>query len=330
MNKGALSLRVATPLAAARALREAGALVLRAYAGCLFSDSLWVGALVFGLTALHPFACLLGLLAIGSAVATAYGLGLVSENDVPSVYTYNALFVGLGASFVFGEPQASASFALLGGAACALLTASVRAFTLRAGLPSLSLPFVIVFACALGVGRALGLSWAAPEAISSNPYAVWLPQHVHWFFEALGAIVFQPRVEVGALVLLALLLNSWHAALLATLGYAVAMLAGFELLQLPPALLVQAALNAVFTALGLGMGWYAPSLRSYGLAALGALLCVLITPSLSAPFERLELVPLSLPFNLSIYAVLLIGQLRQAHANVPRVDQGPDRRLLGG
>jgi urea transporter len=110
----------------------------------------------------------------------------------------------------------------------------------------------------------------------------------------------------------------------------VAMIAGYGVFQLAPALLIQAALNAVFTALGLGMGWYAPSLRSYGLAALGALLCVLITPSLSAPFERLELVPLSLPFNLSIYAVLLIGQLQNAQTTLPRAAQGPDRRLLGG
>jgi urea transporter len=328
MNGSAPSVRVVSPGGVLRALREAGELVLRAYAGCLFSNSLWVGALMLGLTALHPFACLLGLLAIGSAVATAHGLGLVSENDVPTVYTYNALFVGLGASFVFAAPHAAVLFAIVGAAACALLTASVRSFTLRAGLPSLSLPFVIVFSCALGCGRALGLSWATPAAISSNPYAAWLPEHLRWFFEALGAIVFQPRAEVGALVLLALMLNSPHAALLATLGYAVAMITGFGVFELPPGLLVQAALNAVFAALCLGMGWFTPSLRSYGLAALGALLCVLITPSLSAPFERLELIPLSLPFNLSIYAVLLIGQLQQA--NLPRAEQGPDRRLLGG
>jgi urea transporter len=91
----------------------------------------------------------------------------------------------------------------------------------------------------------------------------------------------------------------------------------------------------MFTALGLGMGWYAPSFQSYARAIGGAVLCVLITKALWDPLDRMQLMPLSMPFNLSIFAVLLIAQhqnspLNGGDAKAPPRALQPDRRLLGG
>jgi urea transporter len=315
-------------------------LLLRVYAGCVFSTSPFTGILVFAATALTPLSCLLGWVAVASALGAAHWLGLLADEEVPTIYTYNALFIGLIAAHTFGNPAVALAFALLGAAASALLTSAIRSFTSHFGLPSLTLPFVIVYLCALSCGQALGVAWAAPPPLSATAFP-WLPWYLRMFFDGLGAVICDPRTEVGMLMFLALLLSRWHAALLAALGFYLAVFSSWQLQRFGPELVLPAALNAVFTALGLGMGWYAPSWRSYLAAAVGAVLCVLITKSLSDPLGRMQLAPLSLPFNLSIYVVLLIAQRRREGPRMVAVPAArdrqanpdgphPDRRLLGG
>lgn len=284
---------------------------LRTYAGCLFSDSLPAGALMFAASALHPLGCALGLLAVASALATAYALGLVSDVNAPRVYSYNALFIGMGASRLFADPPSVLAFATLGAAAGALLTAGVRGFSVRVGLPSLSVPFTIVFLCAIGCGRELGGHWASPPMAATPAYAARLPEALRCFFEALGAVMFDPRLEVGLLVFLALLASSLRIAALASGAFAIA-LGAARLQLLAPELLLPSAINAIFAAIGLGSIGYAPSLRNAALALCGALLCVLLVPALHQPLARVQLFPFSLPYNFSIYAVLLVAQLNGA------------------
>jgi urea transporter len=283
--------------------------LLRVYAGCFFASSLLVGTLVLGATALAPQTGLLGALAVCSAIATAYALGLVSEATPPSIYAYSALFIGLGARSAFADPAAALALATLGGAATALLTAGMRGFLIRIGLPSLSLPFVAVYLCAISAGGALDASWAVTAPATTPDYLGFLPPLARLFLQALGAIVFLPRVEVGLVLLCALCVNARHAPLLALLGFAIALLVDLGL-GLPPELRFASLVNAIFTSVGLGMAWYTPSPASYLRAAAGALFCVLLTLGLSEPLGRLGFIPLSFPFNLSVFAVLLIDRQR--------------------
>lgn len=282
--------------------------VLQLYAGCVFSASPWTGALLLLATALSPYAALLGLAAVGSALYVARSLHLLSAGNPPAVYSYSALFVGLIAARTFADPWLAAMFALLGAATSALMTASLRELGQRFALPALSLPFVAVYSCALGTGRVLGLSWAAPPP-ASHAYASYLPGQLRLCLEALGAIVCDGRAEVGLLVLAALLIAGRHTLSLSAIGVAAALCVA-QLLQLPPALQLMATVNALFCALALGARLYPPSARSYGLAALGATFCSLCTPSLAAPLGKLALTPLSLPFNLSFFTLLLVTRKR--------------------
>lgn len=282
--------------------------VLQLYAGCVFSASPWTGALLLLASALSPYCALLGLAAVGSALYTARSLRLLSAKNPPAVYSYSALFLGLMAARTFADPWVSALFALLGAATSSLLTASLRELGQRFELPALSLPFVIVYSCALGTGRVLGLGWAPPPP-ASHELASSLPEPLQLYLEALGAIVCDARVEVGLLVLAALVAAGLHTTLLTLIGLAAALCVG-QLLDLQPALRLVAALNAIFSALALGARHYPPSPRSYGLATLGATFCSLCTPSLAAPLGRLALTPLSLPFNLSFFTLLLVTRKR--------------------
>lgn len=303
--------------------------LLRMYAGCLFSGSPWAGALVLGATLLSPTTGLLGVLAVVSALATAYGLGVVSERNLPTVYTYNALFLGLGANSLFANPLVAVSFAVLGAAASALLTASLREASLRFGLPSLSLPFVIVYWCAIGCGHQLGLEWTVP-VFPYPGHAAWLPQLARSFLEALGAVVFNARIEAGLLVLLALVATSVHAALFAALGYAVARATGTAL-DFEPGTLFSAEINAIFACLALGIGWYVPTFKTYARALAGAFFCTLLTPSMMRPFGLLQLTPLSLPFNFSVWLVLLVArQHKDAKPEASSPARLPDSTIAWG
>jgi urea transporter len=309
--------------------RASLSLLLRMYAGCLFSGSAWAGAFVLGATLLSPSNGLLGLLAVASALATAYGLGVVSERNLPTVYTYNALFIGMGANSLFAHPAIAVLFAVLGAAASALLTASLREASLRFGLPSLSLPFVIVYWCAIGCGRQLGLAWTVPVFVAPTQSG-WLPQLARSFLEALGAIAFNTGALAGVLFLLALAATSVHALLFAVLGYAVA-LATSVALGLDPGTQFTAEINAMFACLALGIGWYVPAFKTYARALAGAFLCTLLTASMMRPFGVLLLTPLSLPFNLTVWLVLLVArQHRDAEPEASSPRRLPDSTIAWG
>jgi urea transporter len=290
-------------------LTAAGRWFLRLYAGCFFSQSTAVGALVFAATALEPRSGLLAAIAVATAVGTAAALGLISEANPSSVYAYSALFIGMGATHTFASPVLALALATLGAAAASLLTAAVRGVLIRVGLPSLTLPFALVYLCAISAGRALGADWAPSVLPVPAVYLDFLPVLVKLFFQSLAAILFSPHLEVGIVVFVALCASGKHAPLLATLSFAIT-LALSRMLALPLAVSFTALINATFTAVGLGIAWYAPSPLTYVRALAGAVGCVLLTVALTEPLGRLELVPLSLPFNFSIYAVLLIAKLR--------------------
>ena len=294
-------------------VRDRFRFILQLYAGCVFSGSAWTGGLLLLATAFSPWSALLGLAAVSSALFTARALHLLSDKNPAAVYTYSALFIGLIAARTFGDPAVALAFALLGAATSALMTASLRELGQRFSLPALSMPFVAVYLCALGIGRVLGLTWADAPPASHSLLAEHLPALARVYLEALGAIVCDGRAEVGAVVLAGLLASSLHTALLPTLGFAVA-LSVSQLLHLAPALQLTLLLNAMFTALALGSSQRPGSVHAYALAAVGALFCSLCTPSLSAPLGKVALSPLSLPFNLSFYVVLLVARQRNQPA----------------
>jgi urea transporter len=283
--------------------------LLRMYAGCFFSSSLAVGALILAASLLVPWSGLYGVLGVCSAALTARALGLTSEQSPPSVYAYSALFIGIGARSTFATPAAALALATLGAAVSAPITAGIRGFFVRVGLPSLSLPFVLVYWCTISVGRTLGVAWAVPAHSELPSYLAFMPPSIQLFFQALGAILFNPRVDVGVLVFAAFCATGLHAPLLALLAFAITMLADWGF-AFDPSLRFAALLNAIFTAVGLGIGWYTPSPMAYLRAGAGALLCALLTLGLAEPLGRLDLIPLSLPFNLSVYAVLLVSRQR--------------------
>jgi hypothetical protein len=123
--------------------------------------------------------------------------------------------------------------------------------------------------------------------------------------------LFTPRADVGALVLCALVLCGRRVPLCALVA-SCAVLGLDALVPLPAAVRFGSLVNGMFAAVGLGSFWYADRRDALVIALAGALLCVALTLGLYGPLGKLDCAPLSLPFNLSIFAVLLIARQRVA------------------
>ncbi|MEY4579992.1 MAG: hypothetical protein RL701_4695 [Pseudomonadota bacterium] len=288
-------------------LMRASTALLRTYAGIFFSSSLWVGALVLLATALVPTSCLLGLLAVGSAVVTARALGLVSESTPSSTYAYSALFLGLGASHTFAQLGAAVALATLGAAASVICTAAIGGWLQRLALPSLSLPFLLVYFCAISLGVALGATWAEPVRCTGLNTLPW-PAPLRFFLEALGALLFTPRIDVGLIVFASLCVRGGQVPQLAALAFGITQLCAAVLARGSSSLWFAALINGIFSAILLGAGLFERSVWSYPRAALGVLFNVIATLALAGPLGRIGLSPTSLPFSLSSLAILLIAR----------------------
>jgi urea transporter len=319
-------------LAPGGSLREArrfSAALLRMYAGILFSSSLSVGALVLLATALVPLSGLLGLLAIGSATATAQVLGLVSEGRPQSEYAYSALFLGLGASHTFAAPEAALALATLGAMLSVIATAALGGWLHRVGLPTLSLPFVLVYSCALSVGSGLGAAWAEPVPCLGLNALRW-PAAARMFLEALGAMFFTPRLDVGLVVFASLCLCGGRVPQLALLAFGMTELVDFALSLHHSGLWLSALINATFSAMALGGPASPVSPWLYMRAAFAIALSLLLTVALSGPLGRLGLGPVSLPFNLSVFILLLVGRQRADARRLPQRPARPDNHARPG
>jgi urea transporter len=292
-------------------LRQSSLALLRMYAGIFCADSPWVGALILLGTVLDPWSGCLGLLALCSAIAAARSLGLLSHTTPASTYAFSALFLGLGASHTFAALGPVLALATFGAAAGVIATAAMSGWLQRVGLPVLSLPFLFVYGCAVSLGNLLGATWAAPTTLVGVNALAW-PAPARLFLESLGALLFTPRIDVGLLIFAGLCVRGGQAPKLVLLAFGASELIALGLAVHEPRLRMGALINATFSAIVLGDGLYARSSWSYPRAALGVLLSCLFTITLADPLGRLGLSPVSLPFNLSVFAVLLIARARLA------------------
>jgi hypothetical protein len=139
------------------------------------------------------------LCGIGSALLCSWLLQLEPEERHSGGYGYNALLCGLGIGHSCAGVSALA-LAVLCGALCALLTAALRASLGRLTLPLLSIPFILVYHMVLAI--------VGPAGIAAPPVTDVVISDGPALLRGLGALFFLPRAEVGALVLLALLVHS--------------------------------------------------------------------------------------------------------------------------
>lgn len=297
-----------------------GRAVLRTYAAVLFSRSLVVGLLLFCATAVVPTALIGGLLAVSLALGTAWLLDLDREAIQDGSYGVSALLLGLGISQTLGLGKGPLILLLGLTPLCVLLNAAVRSWMASANLPALSIPFLMAYYALLGVMPYTGL---LPLELHSDPWS-HVPLSIARFLRSTGALLFLPRSDSGALVLVAILVHSRIAAVLAGLAAVVVYLLKISLPYIDGSELIQVlTYNSIFTAVAIGGVWFVPSPSSLLLALLGVLLNAVITLGFAGPLYRMGLPILIVPFNATVLTVLLATRQRAWDRRPKSVDFAP-------
>lgn len=285
--------------------------VLRGYSQIFFSRSRLVGVLLLIATALSPHLMLAGLAAVIVAVAIARLIHLSPDLIRAGLFGYNGLLVGLGGAAMLVPGWTTLGVLVIGVALSVLVTAALHsALGTHSDLPALTLPFLLVLYAVLGAVPALGIEWNLPVGFALQNSHTGFLALVEGYFEALGAIFFEPRFETGLLVCLALLAYSRIAFVFSLVGYVVAaFVAAQVVVATDPTNTMVLHFNGILAAIALGGVWFVPSLSSLLFAAGGALVAALVMLGLLPVLEILRIPPLILPFNLT--AILLLYAMRQ-------------------
>jgi urea transporter len=262
-----------------------------------------------------------GLMAVLVASVTARLWNLDRDAIARGFYGYNALLVGLGVGQSVTGNGMALFLALAGATATVVVGAGLKAWLGRVmQLPILSLPFLIVFFLIAAALLPLGFEPRAPMADASL-LASHLPNGVAALLRSLGAIFFLPRADCGALVLVALLMHSRIATVLAVGTAAVVLMgAGTWLSSAGPSTVQILACNAMLVVVAIGGVWFVPSLAAVAWALVGVLLCTLITVGCMGPLASVGLAPMFLPFNATLLCVLLAARERLRDQRPKSVD----------
>jgi urea transporter/murein DD-endopeptidase MepM/ murein hydrolase activator NlpD len=286
--------------------------VLGSYSQIFFTRSRAVGVLLLAATFVVPVQGLFGLGAVLLALSVARLFHFSSDSIRAGIFSYNALLVGLGMAALFQPSPAVIALAMV-----ATLLAVVATATLNAALgatfnlPSLTLPFLLVFYLLLAfVGELRGVE-AVPHAYVAAIQGEALPHVVASYLKSLGAIFFLPRVDAGAMILVALLFYSRIGFVLSLLGFAVAYPISLHLVAVPDAELhLMMGYNLILVAVALGGVWFVARPTALLFALGGTLVGAVLTLGGRSLTAKLGLPLLILPFNLTVIPLLYAMRLR--------------------
>ena len=291
--------------------------ILSGYAQIFFSKDWYVGLLFLGATFIIPAQGLAGL--AGFLLASFFARTLHLSRDLVDngYFAYNGMLVGLALALTYRVDWAF-SVIFVGSIALSVpIAATMHSLALKyLGTPPLSGPFVLSSWLALTAGRRF------PALIYTvAPYEVetligYFPKSIDYLFHSLAAAFFQFSLPSGILVFLGLLLFSRHALLLSLIGVAsgaiVQGLLGPNFYHLDGGWL---GFNNALTAIALGGIWVVPGFESIALAAVGGLLCSLITAASLTILTPMGLPVLAFPFVAT--TTLILFTLRQRIVEKP-------------
>ena len=288
---------------------------LLSYAQILFTKRHLTGWIALGVTFLDFKMGLAGC----CAVLASNGLALLFKFNHDTIrtghYGFNALLLGLALAYRYDLTGSLFILILVGSLLTLLVTVSLTSFmSYYVQLPILSLPFVLVTHLCYLAGTSATSLGLHPKFLSliGNTLPVTVPSLLEIFFRAVGAILFTPSVEAGALIFLSLLLVSRLLAIFAVLGYAVGVV--FLLgLGVAPEILNSGmfGVNLMLTAMALGGVFVIPSPWSYVLAGTGAMLCALMGLAGNALLGSSGLPLLTAPFIMTGLLVLYAMKFRE-------------------
>jgi urea transporter/murein DD-endopeptidase MepM/ murein hydrolase activator NlpD len=301
--------------------------VLNSYAILFFSQHRIFGALLLIASLFNISAGVTGLICVIFTLLVVKILGFSKEMAQSGLYSFNSLLLGIGFGTFFNFNVAFWFWLFIAVILCVVLSINLIAYLGKYGLPTLSIPFVLLFWLVLiatngygGMGLMQKNSYIVFELYTGsaahfdqfNDYIQFhIPACLGLFFRSLSAVLFQNNVLAGILIAIGLLLHSRIALSLLIIGFFVALGINY-LTGTYPEGISNYHLGANFMMMSLAMGGFflIPSIRSYFWAIISVALIFLLLNGLSKVLGVYNLPVFSMPFSLLTLALLYFFMLR--------------------
>jgi urea transporter len=292
-----------------RAFAEA---ILRPYAQILFSSDLVVGALVLAAIACSPRLALATLAAVVLAAAGTWLLGMGTQVVRGGGVGCIAVLTTLAITMFSPDGSSPAVTVLFSALLAVLFSASFQAAFANLALPALALPFIAATWTVHLALRVIPPSGSLADL--TLPFA-WIPVEL-WqptWLDGPADIVFRHGIIPGTLVLLAILVHSRIAFLLAAVGMVASLGMRLWLRSGQPWSVMDAtaSFNAMLSAMAIGGVWFVPQPSSVVLASFSAVVSIFLTWALFPLLGPISLPVVSLPFVVTVLLVLTAARMRQ-------------------
>jgi urea transporter len=295
--------------------------LLNSYSIVFFSQHNVLAVLLLVTSFFNPVAGAAGLFAVCGSLALLKLSGYRHDTTQSGLYSFNAILIGLGFGSFFHFNMAFCIWLVVATALTVMLTVILTTTLAKRGLPSLSLPFVIVFWIILLAANGYGQMGLMPKESymlnelsvkeSQTPYqlfsalnAIPIPHYIRLFFRAVSAILFQDNVFAGMVISIGVFIHSRISFSLLVLGFISACLFNSFTHIYPDGLgHYHLGVNFMMTGMALSGFFIVPSLRSYLLAIFIIPLTYLLTGAFTGLLDNWNLPILSLPFCLRVTGV---------------------------
>lgn len=293
------------------------------YAYLFFSNRVWLGTVLLGITFFDLVAGLSGLVAIAVCQLCSELFRFNRAGVLDGMYSYNALMVGLALGSYYEWSLLYCAVLVLASMLSLFLTVWIGGRLYKRGLPLLSIPFLItIWVLLLGLFNFSGVRLATKSAFSLQQ---WFPNlfssvsgfidqlgisdGLHIYLRSLSATLFQYNDLAGIIIAAVLLVRSRIAFALSIYGFLIGY--GFYHFfegDFTPLVYSYVGFNFILTAIALGGFFIVPSWRSHLLLLFAIPITALLLSALHTVFSRLALPLYSLPLN--IIVLLIIGALQ--------------------
>ncbi|MFD2764976.1 urea transporter [Micromonospora eburnea] len=257
---------------------------------------------------------LVGGAIVGVAVGTVTALLLRADADSvrQGLFGFSPLLTGIGVLLFLRGGALLWLLVVFGAAATTITTLALTPVTRTWGLLPFTFPFVLTtWAVLMGAYQFAAVTVATPgrpalpgttHVAPASPVADVVPGMI----EGIAQVYLIPSAVAGAIIVLALAVNSLRAALFAIIGTVVATLVAiwYE----AGASAVDAGLwdfNAVLTAIALGAVSYRPTLAAILYTLFGIIATVFVQAALTTVLEPLAIPTLTAPFVITTWLFLL-------------------------
>ena len=292
------------------------------YSQIYFSKSLWLGLVLLIVSFADLGVGVSGLIAIAVCQLCAVFFSFNRVGIFDGAYTFNALMVGLAMGGLYQVGLGYIVVLVIASMFTFFLTVWLSGRLSMAGLPMLSLPFLVtIWTLFLGLSNFSGFALVTKQEYSIQQ---WFPQIftsvnaffdsfpirdvLHLYLRSLSAIFFQYNDLAGAIIALALLLHSRMSFALTIYGFLIGYFFYYYLEgDFTPLVYSYIGFNFILTAIALGGFFIVPSAKSHLLLLFVVPITALLLSGMHTVFSYFKLPLFSLPFN--VIVVLMIGVL---------------------